>query len=401
MYSILLGVYTLLSYIALLIVSLIAPIPFFNNRFKLKARVTFKSTQAATHIWIHSASLGEAQGALSLIYRLSEHTVTPFILTVQTASAFSYLSQKQLPSSVTLSLCPLDSPRVLKKFQQTYQPCALILYEAEYWPHMLSVFNRLPIIMVSAKMRDNTFSKISICPNLMRRLLSPIDLIITQSSTDSNYFNSFHNNTQTGHDLKLLDTFPIRQSPPQVNALSVALCSMHFSEWTPLKQFLNFENNSFILLPRKLSELHSWYKAFDREQLSYSIFPDLSKPISIVTQFGRTHDVLSHCNRAIIGGSFDDIGIHNIWEPLTFGCTLYCGPYTSYQEQYVQELKELDLLTILTSDSDTNMNYRPIEDSLNHLSNVYLDKNKKTVSLIESFLLEHAVIGSSNENHPV
>lgn len=77
-------------------------------------------------IWIHAASVGEAQSALILIDRLLENYSDLHILITTGTVTSADLMAKRLPERAMHQYCPLDHPKWVKSFITFWQPSATL-----------------------------------------------------------------------------------------------------------------------------------------------------------------------------------------------------------------------------------------------------------------------------------
>ncbi|MGL1936973.1 MAG: hypothetical protein OCD01_18240 [Fibrobacterales bacterium] len=359
----------------------------FGKKHLLKERLTPAFPALKSTIWIVAASLGEAKGAINLAEELRLLTDATLLITTTSHHALLYLRQAPLPSQTFCAIAPLDSPRALATFKKKCTPILILLYEAEYWPHILHTFQHSPIHLISAAMRQKVHTKLQrlhrVLHSIATRHFKSINSIIAQDALHATRYSLIHSNVKTGTNLKVLSFTPPKNSAQSEKTKNgIALCSFHIKEWPLFIKSVTLSSDPLYIVPRTLSELSDWKKELQKEFGNFSLFPYTTTPVILVETFGVMDQVLDRCDRAVIGGSFSPIGIHNIWEPLAKGCTLFCGPYYELQEALITELTHLDLITILTPNKPTNLHFQSSVDAINELSNVYFEKTQRTRTLL-------------------
>ncbi|MGL1903584.1 MAG: hypothetical protein OCC49_15720 [Fibrobacterales bacterium] len=359
----------------------------FGKKHLLKERLTPVFPFLKSPIWIVAASLGEAKGAINLAEELRKLSDSPLLITTTSQHALFFLRQASLPPQTFCAIAPLDTPLALSTFKKRCEPSLIFLYEAEYWPHILHTFQQSAIHLVSAAMRKKVSTKLQslhkIFPHIANQYFQPINSIIAQDAIHASRYSLIHHNVHIGTDLKTLSF-----TPPENSVLSnktktgIALCSFHISEWPQFIKSVILTSAPLYIIPRTLSEVSDWKKELQKMFGTFSLFPDSTNPVILVETFGAMNQVLDCCNRAVIGGSFSPIGIHNIWEPLGKGCTLFCGPFYELQEALIKELINHKLITILNPNKPTNLDFDSSSNAINELSNVYFEKTERMRELL-------------------
>ncbi|MGH1377717.1 MAG: 3-deoxy-D-manno-octulosonic acid transferase [Alphaproteobacteria bacterium] len=142
-------------------------------------------------LWIHAASVGEAQSALILIKKITNFSPEINILVTTGTVTSSELMNDRLPLNATHQFFPLDHPKWVKRFINHWQPSAVLWMESELWPNMLNEIkiNNIPAILVNAHMSDASFSSWKKLRPLANKCLSTFTKILCQTPKDKEYFN--------------------------------------------------------------------------------------------------------------------------------------------------------------------------------------------------------------------
>ena len=88
-------------------------------------------------IWIHGASVGEAQSALPLIERLRRDWPGFTILVTSGTVTSAKLMATRLPTDVIHQYVPVDLPGAVAGFLDHWQPQLGLFVESEFWPSLL------------------------------------------------------------------------------------------------------------------------------------------------------------------------------------------------------------------------------------------------------------------------
>ena len=147
-------------------------------------------------IWLHAASVGEAQSALILVDRLlkalPKHAI---LITSGTVTSANMLAGK-LPGGVIHQFYPLDHPRFCQRFLAHWQPNAVLWLESELWPNMLRACKAqaIPMVLVNARMSAGSFKTWRLFKMAAQEIVSVFTLILAQDQAAGMAY------TTLGHD---------------------------------------------------------------------------------------------------------------------------------------------------------------------------------------------------------
>jgi 3-deoxy-D-manno-octulosonic-acid transferase len=108
-------------------------------------------------VWIHAASVGEANTVLPLITALHQVPIKVLLTTVTVTSA--RLMQDCLPEGVIHQFAPIDTPQAMKRFLRHWQPDIALWVDSEFWPNMIRQAhkNGATLGIVNARMSEKSF----------------------------------------------------------------------------------------------------------------------------------------------------------------------------------------------------------------------------------------------------
>ncbi len=145
---------------------------------------------AGRFIWLHGASVGEAQSTLILIEQLRvRFPDTTILLTTGTVTSARFMAQR-LPVGVIHQYYPLDRPQWVKSFLTHWQPDFVLWMESELWPSMMCALQerKIPAILLNARLSPRSLSRWQMAPETARLLLGTFTRILTQTETDAQSF---------------------------------------------------------------------------------------------------------------------------------------------------------------------------------------------------------------------
>jgi 3-deoxy-D-manno-octulosonic-acid transferase len=188
-----------------------------------------------------------------------------------------------------------------------------------------------------------------------------------------------------GGDWKLLPWVRLNKavSAPENPTVDTVFVSMHIQEVSSLSRMVLSSikrGESVVLMPRRLSEVAEFRKALQNQELAVVDWPQVQNgAVSIVSEFGKTKEVLAVSKTAVVGGSFArGLGVHDFWEPLQSGVSTCVGPYAEGQKEAVATLVREGVIAQLQSAAE------------------YSRRNKPDIRLVQTFLAhESAKISDS------
>ena len=138
-------------------------------------------------IWLHAASVGEAQSALSLIARLLATDARLSVLVTTGTVTSARLLATRLPPRSFHQFVPLDVPGWVDPFLDHWRPDLALWMESELWPNMLTGLRRrgVPAVLVNARMSAHSFAKWRRFPAVAASLLDCFDLCLAQSEAQA------------------------------------------------------------------------------------------------------------------------------------------------------------------------------------------------------------------------
>ncbi len=141
-------------------------------------------------VWIHAASVGEAQSALILIDALSAQQPDATLLVTTGTVTSAQLMEKRLPSGAFHQYYPLDHPRWTAAFLDHWQPDLVLWMESEIWPNMLMDIARrkIPALLINARLSEKSLRRWKLVARDAQTLLQTFSLVLAQTEEDAASF---------------------------------------------------------------------------------------------------------------------------------------------------------------------------------------------------------------------
>ncbi len=153
------------------------------ERYTEKFGIPSKERPNGNVIWIHGASIGEAQSALILLNRITEiYPNINFLMTTGTLTS-AKLMEKKLPSNAMHQFFPLDHPNYIQTFLNHWKPDLILWMESELWPNTLHIIKekKIPAMLINARMSNRSFKTWRLFPSMINKMTLTFEKILCQS----------------------------------------------------------------------------------------------------------------------------------------------------------------------------------------------------------------------------
>lgn len=304
---------------------------------------------AGTLLWVHVASVGEAQSMLRLIEMfLAQHPDASALVTSITATSAKLLAQR-LPPRAFHAFFPVDRPSWVRRFLDHWKPDIIFWAESELWPCMINEIGRrhVPMALINARMSPRSFRHWKMAGGFIGEILNPFSVILTQSSQDKHYFEELG-----GRCVVVAGNIKFAASPLPCDAEKLAelkaavtarpvwvYASTHDGEeelaiGVHRDLRTRFPDLLTIIIPRHPERRDSLIPLFEASGLSTAVrsmaeIPDAATDIYLVDTLGEMGLFYRLAPLSVVGRSFsrDGGGGHNPLEPALLSCAVLHGPH--------------------------------------------------------------------------
>ena len=141
-------------------------------------------------LWVHVASVGEAQSMLHLINLYLDQNKTASVLVTSITRTSATLLEKRLPARAFHQYLPVDRPKWVKRFLNYWRPTIILWAESELWPTIMHEIGKrhLPMALINARMSPNSFKNWSRAKGMAQHILSAFTIILTQTDRDKDFY---------------------------------------------------------------------------------------------------------------------------------------------------------------------------------------------------------------------
>lgn len=175
------------------------------KRLAERRGITSQARPDGPLLWIHAASVGEAQSTLILIDRLQAHNPDISLLVTTGTVTSAALMEKRLPPQAIHQFYPVDHPHWVRRFLNHWRPSLAFWTESELWPHMLGELRgkNIPVILMNGRLSDKSFRRWQKLAPESKQLMDTFDLILTQTQNDAEMYQKLGGaNVKVGGNLK-------------------------------------------------------------------------------------------------------------------------------------------------------------------------------------------------------
>ena len=137
--------------------------------------------------WLHGASVGESLSMLPLIDKLLQTYPEAHVMVTTGTTTSAELMGKRLPERAFHQYIPIDNPKFTRRFVKYWRPDAVLWFESELWPAMLSSIKskNIPLILVNGRISNRSFKRWQQFDFICKELLSCFTYCLGQSDEDA------------------------------------------------------------------------------------------------------------------------------------------------------------------------------------------------------------------------
>ena len=312
-------------------------------------------------VWVHAVSLGETRAAAALIDEL--RTVLPgmrLLLTHGTATG-RVAGRALLQAGDVQVWQPWDTTAAVTKFLNHFQPRVGLLVETEVWPNMVAACSArgLPLCLVNARMSEKSLKQSLRLAWLARPAYAKLRAVWAQAAPDaarlaalgapvSGVMGNFKfdatpdaaqlaqgqawrkalgrpvvafANTRDGEEAQFLQTLKQKMAIAPVADGDIAIKSIV----NPAVQWLLVPRH-----PQRFDAVAALCQAegFTVSRRSQWVDSPDAADIWLGDSMGEMAAYYALSDVALLGGSFEPLGGHNLIEATACGCPVVMGPHT-------------------------------------------------------------------------
>ncbi len=309
-------------------------------------------------VWVHAASVGEAEAVVPLITELIARGV-PVIATTLTLTGRARM-RARLPR-VPSRLMPLDLPGLVHRSLSRARIAAVVLVETELWPNLIhaAASRGARVIVAGARISDRSFPRYRALRVFFAPLLAQLHAIGARSELDRARFvalGATPARCSVAGDLKLDRDPPPAPTQALVDALGpgpfLVGGSTHSGEeeallaaWKELRAG-RAPALRLVLAPRHPERVSEVQKSVRRHgaQAGLRSLGAARAEIVVLDTVGELAGLYGLADLVFVGGTLAHVGGHNLVEPVLAGRVVVHGPHTENQRTQEVLLAPLGVL---------------------------------------------------------
>lgn len=316
---------------------------------RFKERVGFASAQRPKGkiIWIHATSVGETMAVLPLLETIVKDKTFKghILLTTTTIGSIKLLGTRKLPNKVIHQLCPLESWPIIVKFLKFWKPDLALFVEAEFWPCIFAeTAKHCKILSINTRISEAALKSWQIALPLLKATLDKVYRFFPQSDYDAQILRELGIT-----NYKCLGSLKYARSSLKFDKNELAMLKKKFNhrllllfvsthpgeEEIAANVYLTlkakYKSLLAILIPRHIYRVPEIVTMLKEKGLSSVLHskPEKATPSTefyVVDTMGEVNLFSSIAPVTVMGGSFVNVGGHNLIEPASCGSVVVCGP---------------------------------------------------------------------------
>ena len=318
-------------------------------------------------IWLHAVSVGEVTASMPIVRKIKEvHPRLKIVLSTITATG-NYTAQQKIPEVDCVIYFPYDYFVIVNKVISMINPRIFIHTETEIWPNFLWAlhYRGIPSVIVNGRISSASCRRYKLFGWLFKSVFNKISAFGMQSSVDYQRAIDIGADPQrvllTGNmkfDQKAHD-FTTHKREELLKDFSLGFedrvfiaGSTHSGEEIIIldvfqKLITEYPRLVLILAPRhpeRFQEAEKIVKEYGFTPIRKTQISKYERPfhpqVILLDTIGELSRIYTLGDIIFVGGSFVNIGGHNILEPVVHKKPVVFGPYMQNFSEIAQALEE-------------------------------------------------------------
>ncbi len=312
-------------------------------------------------VWFHAASVGESLSLLKLTEAfIKEHPTWDILLTTGTMTSAKIVEQR-FPKKVIHQYAPLDFKPAIKRFLAHWKPDLMVWVESELWPNLIFEAHKqeIPLVLLNMRLSTRSFKRWVFLRSVFLDLLNCFDLVLTQTKElDQSLKHIGYKKSAFCGNLKYAADHP---SYKEKDLLALQKAFKGRPHWMAAsthkgdeeivlqahKDLQKTKKNTCLVLvirhPHRCEDVEHLIQSQGFSVQRYSTWQQSTKAsfkndVLLVDQMGMMGLFYEQASFVLVGGSLvDNIGGHNILEPMRQNCVALHGPYMGNFKEIVAD----------------------------------------------------------------
>ena len=287
-------------------------------------------------VWFHAASLGEFEQGRPLIEALKQK-YPQLKVSLTFFSPSGYEIRKNYPLADEVLYLPIDTMKNARQWVSRHRFVAAFFIKYEFWFNYMAALDEkhIPLYYISLILKPKQYF-FKWYGSWFKKQLTHVSHFFVQDDTTLELLKGigFNNVTLCGDtrfDRVAAIARQAKRFPEIEQFINGRQCIIAGSTWPPdekpLIPYLERlpEDYCMIIAPHDIGEKHL-------QQIRRSLQSVDPKKVYVIDTIGMLSQLYQYARFVYIGGGFG-VNIHNIQEPVTFGCPVVFGPkHQSFKE---------------------------------------------------------------------
>ncbi|MCW5589368.1 MAG: lipid IV(A) 3-deoxy-D-manno-octulosonic acid transferase [Legionellales bacterium] len=305
-------------------------------------------------IWVHAVSVGEVILAIPLIKKLKQAYPDFAIVITSTTPTGSQQIKKHFVNMKTQDIfhiyAPYDLPHVVERFLKIIKPKMAIMMETELWPNIFYYCQRkkIPLFVANARLSQRSYQRYARFLYLVKPMLNNVTQIIAQTQDDADRYlrlgvdkNKITVSGSMKFDLQLPASLCesaeiLRQQWGVDRPIWIAASTHDGEEEIILRAFALVKKalptTLLVLVPRHPERFNKVAHLAEREGYEVVLRSsgercNKNTAVFLGDTMGELMLFYAASDLAFVGGSFVEVGGHNLLEPAAIGIPMLTGPF--------------------------------------------------------------------------
>lgn len=313
-------------------------------------------------VWLHAASVGEAQSVLRLITRLKLRDPSSNILITSGTVTSADMLADRLPDGVLHQFSPLDLPAATRRFIDHWRPDLAIWIESELWPNLIGDMSSTgnPLVLINGRMSSRSFGRWRHIPAAARRMLAHFSLVLSQNEDSAERFRQLGAPEVRSEGNLKYAADPLPADPVDVAALKSSIgerpfwlsASIHPGEdeiTAAVHERVRTTHPELLTIvaprhPARATEMSVRFTTRNLNVVQRSEGQPLLNTTSVYVAdtIGELGLFYSLEGPVFVGGSLVPHGGQNVLEPARFGRCILSGPHTTNFSDVIGDMRDGD-----------------------------------------------------------
>lgn len=300
-------------------------------------------------IWIHASSVGEVELIRPLVMDL--HKTHSIVVTTFTPTGFNHASKIMLEMA-SVQVLPIDFHPLSRRFIRRSGVKLALIAETELWPETLFQAKKhgTKLLSINSRLSNKSLNTASWIKRILVQTLGLFDRFITRSDADSDRLQKMQvpeAGISICGNLKLACLQDKAEYTNLIGRPYILFASTHAPEEAEFAQMFRELESDYICViaprhPQRAKEimrtLNTLTPHVGQRSKQHPIQPHTE--IYLADTLGELKALIQHAELVVMGGSFHQVGGHNVLEAASLGKAVITGPSDSNIQKDIEMLAQ-------------------------------------------------------------